>query len=161
MSERLRIITNRSVRLEIVRRWRQTEEYVIRDRGRWGPKWLQKLVLRMATNLGMVGHMACYEDMQTIQTKTIDPQDKDFGERIFKLSQGYIERGLRPEQLMVLCGPDSYAELRGQMVRHMNFEARVRIGGVRGSEMPQFYGFDVAVVDELEGMIVIPKAVLR
>lgn len=160
MSERLRVIANRAVRLEIVRRWRQTEEYVIRDRGRWGPKWLARVVSRMATNLGMVGHMACYEAMQTVSTKTIDVKGKELGQQVHELARPFLHDGYRPEELQILCGPDWLMDLRGSLVgRGMVFEAQAYLGGI--DSRPKFYGFRIAVVDHLEGAIVVPKAVLR
>ena len=156
-----KIMRNRRVDFEIVRRWRQTDEYVLRDKGRWGPKWLHRLVLRAAKNLGMLGHMAMYSEAETYDVHTIDTADKEFADIIFEAAHSYLDRDYAPNDLVVLIGPAQFPKLAQQAGWNFQYKAQVRIGGLRLAPRAEIYGFDVSVVDNLDGMIVVPKMVMQ
>jgi hypothetical protein len=159
MKEKYIKIHNVNRRSIILERWSKTKRFVLRDTGRWGPKWLHRVVLRMATNLGMLSHEIGYHRTETIQTKEINTRCREIGGKIFRLAKPFLDDGYKTNELMVLCGPDFFGNILADRAVTFNYTHDVLIG--HHDRPTQLYGFNVAVIEHLEGAIVIPKNNLR
>lgn len=139
--------------------WVKRPDVVIRDdgSGRWGTKWLRKLVLRAARNLGMLRHLVEEFKPEPIVTFTQFDVNQPVVEYIWKAVEMYMEMtNLRPEDLIAYMGNDCFRKGMLEMRNSpgASFEM-VMEGGNRGRY--QMWGVDCIVSPMIEGLVVVPK----
>lgn len=157
-------INSCDVDIRTIDRWtKNRKQYVISNTGRWGPQWLQRLVFRVAKNLGMVGYETTHS--QTFQVNRIDIRQPDIAGAISKAADVYLRRGFAPDELIVVVGSARFAQLR-QEVRletpDMRFNREVQ-GDSRDRIyiMVETFNLAVVVTPYFNGVAVLPKRYFR
>jgi len=136
--------------------WRYTKkrnQFLIRDDGRWGPTWLHRLVLRVATNLGMVGHpvdVGCSLRKYQIRAKSIEG-------RLIKGASIQLDMGYRLDQIEAIVGQDAYPEIVRLVRDQLYLTADIR----RCENGIMYQGLDIRIVPGVSGVAVIPKSGAR
>jgi hypothetical protein len=134
-------------------------DIVIRDdgSGRWGTKWLRKLVLRAAKNLGMLKHLI--EEIQPEDVLTFTPMDVslEVRERVWQAANSYLDMGPYTERdLVVYMGPDCFREGLKEMRNCPGaYFDMVLEGGQRGRY--RIIGINCVMSPLMTGMVVVPK----
>lgn len=134
--------------------FKKTGKHVIDPKGRWGYKWLHRLVWRMATNLGMVRHHIEMEE--SFKVSGIDTKDKDIEKLIWKHIKDFVADGIRPSDMTVIIGEHHYRGLMLSRTMAYNHEMYVGMNGVS-----KLYNVPVIVNPFMEGVIVIPHQLIK
>jgi hypothetical protein len=130
---------------------RALDKYEIRKVGRWGPRWLHRLVWRVAVNLGMVGN---WVDETTVVRRVGDPP-----EDVIKSIDRQIMQRIRDgeKDLVIYCGQGDFHLAASQQ----SFQGEYTFTHWSGSSDTHIfrhrYGFPLVVVPGLDGHAVLPR----
>lgn len=136
--------------------WRKTDRHVIDINGRWGYKWLHRLVWRMAMNLGMIRHHVAVEE--TTKVSAIDTYDRDIGKLIFEHIQQFLYDGHNPSQLTVVIGEHHYRKYQMDLMKTYSYTHNIDMSH-KGTT--RLWGVPVIINPFMEGVIVIPHKLMK
>ena len=136
------------------KRYARTSKFTLSRKGRWGPQWLHGLVVRIATNLGMISHYIDEIRSESIRRGRIDLQDMEIAEKIYKVSRPFLNDGAKPDDLIIIMGRSEFRDLEFKLFRSLSFDYQVRIGK---NGVVNAYGFEIWVTDHLEGVIAVRR----
>ncbi len=130
------------------------DEYRLKDAGRWGPRWLHKLVWVAARNLGMLSH-----PMERETIRTWRPIENAKAEQaISKACLAYLEQDFYRDDLVAYMGPEMWCNLARDEYMRACFTASVSFGSDRNGQRHQrVLGISVIVLPEIEGCLVVPR----
>lgn len=129
------------------------EEYRLRNKGRWGPRWLHRLIWRMANNTGMIEHPI--EETETVHYASMPTTAIEY---VSACCLAYCQEGFDLKDLVGFCGPEFIA-LAAQDFHGFTLEAPVTIGqgGEDGRLRYHVRGVPIYVSPWMEGCIIVPK----
>jgi hypothetical protein len=129
--------------------WSKTREFLLVEPGRWGPKWLHRLVLRMAKNLGMVRHEKVNIPSTSVHRIVIHERD------VFAYAQEAIDlyhrRFHRLDDCEIIIGQEVLTGLMVSLRDQLPGSIRIGVGG-----HGELQGIPFRVVPLFEGCAVIP-----
>ena len=132
-------------------------KYILRENARWGPKWLHRLVIRVAINLGMVGNMVDAKSERFLR-ETVDFADKTLIDTILNVLNE-CDYSI-DEPLMVLIGQDQFDQLVWELrdVSSMVIApiSRSKIYGEKDENRLTVMGMPVRVLPYFSGIAVVP-----
>lgn len=132
----------------------KTQKVNIREKGRWGPKWMHALVYRMAKNLGML-----YNDIgenSTVNKVRIDfqYQYKDLLKEISKNVLKYIRStSYNIDEIVCLIGTGEFEDIMYNVAHNypLVLDTPIYQNGFR------YNGINVIIVPYMEGIVIVPK----
>ena len=151
-------VYNRDPVVTKVHNFKKNGKFTITEKGRYGPKWFQRLAFKLVKSLGMVQNDKYHFIDEKITYKRIWSKDAEIEKRIFKACEPLFRNGHKSSDLILICSNDFFTELVGSRVGTVSFAYPVWIGGgdYPGSP-PRFHDIQIVITDYLEGFIVIPK----
>jgi hypothetical protein len=120
--------------------------------GRWGPRWLHRLVWTMARNLGMIQHPVEREVIKTWHPVQSDKAIKAIQESAL----AYLNRDFYREDLVAYVGPEMW--MNAMRDEASCFTIDFQFGrSVGGTSERRIMGIPVIVMPEIEGCLVVPR----
>jgi len=145
-------------RSRVVRRYRKHPRLVMLEGGRYGTRWLRRLVYVMARNLGMLGHDRTFAD-ETVVTKSFlkGGFDQQFNQGVLNAMR---VTGLDPDDLEIVIGEDAFSRAGGVLQKDIRFRSRtdVSIKCADREAIMTWKGIEARIVPCMSGWAVIPKA---
>lgn len=113
------MIKNVNFEVATLRTWTKYRgQHLLSPEGRWGPRWLARLIFRIAKNLGMVSHNRSSTD--ALNVVRFDVMGKTVKEMIVNACEPYLSKGYGIDDLLCVMGPESFAGL-ATMLTHEHF----------------------------------------
>jgi hypothetical protein len=134
----------------IVPRFWKTRTFVLSEKGRWGPRWLHRLMLRICTNLGMIQHEKDSAVEEKVNSYVIAPMDAFVYAR--EAIELWREREGEFQSCEVIMGQSFHKEMMRSDVLHQQIRFDLTIGFGRN----ELCGVPFRIVPHFEGCAVIP-----
>ncbi len=138
------------------RKYRKHPRLVMFEGGRYGTRWLRRLVYQAAANLGMLGHDRSFEEMTTVAVRTIS---KDCITETISAAILAVMHASRytPDDLEIVIGQDQFPKLRAALSRDIAWTAPINIAKRDPYGEIRYRGIRVRLVPFMTGFAVIPR----
>lgn len=156
MREPTQVHIIRRVSLREEMRYFRTDRLEIAKVGRWGPRWLHRLIWRAAHNLGMIRHMI---DERPIRTRIVLDRESEIIKSIQRQAMGWLNHDFYRTDLIAIMGHEQLdtALSAGQGVHE--FEIGRKEPGNRPEH--RIAGVRICLIPNMDGCVVIPVRYLQ
>lgn len=128
------------------------DKFAMRRDGRWGPRWLHRLVWRMAMNLGMVAHPIGEESVTTWRPVPSKTLQNYIGETVL----GYLDENFNRNDLVCYVGRDMWMEATMDPNLYAFAELREEYWTDRGAR-GRILDIPIYMIPNMEGALVVPR----
>jgi hypothetical protein len=147
--------------------FRRSGKFHLAEKGRWGPRWLHRLVLKAARNLGMIRSEVVGDTSWQTQSYTPIDYDKAISDQIGQAVLEWVNRGWNPRDLEVIGDAKFFGDLMRSTAGHYveiddyPIDVSKRFGSadpfVYGQTI-RFQGIRARILPHLEGWAIIPRS---